>query len=377
MASRRREPGYVLVTTAALLVVLCGFAALAVDMGLLYGARTAAQRAADAGALAGAFSFVANSLAPQPDTALAEARATAAANRILDVQVPTAEVTVGVDVAGRLVTVDVHHPVSTFFARVIGIPVVDVHGHAVAEASPVATAAACAKPWFMANTQLSTLGDVGNPNQPGYVAAPCNACNQGQILIQNGQVTAWARSLLGQQLRLKPGNPQNALAPGQFYAVAMADSRGGADYRTNIATCSPEALQCQQSYTVEPGNMIGPTKQGVNDLIGPSGDRFVAIGQYQRSDGTIGDTSPQLISVPVWDSCAMQGFCPSGTLPAQGRNLQIPIIGFAQIFLDGTSGNDVLGHLIGIAACSGAVGGGPSPGEIGPYALPVRLVRTQ
>ncbi len=54
------ERGYIIVTTAMLLVVFLGFGALAIDVGLLYSARTSAQRAADAAALAGAFTFVAD-----------------------------------------------------------------------------------------------------------------------------------------------------------------------------------------------------------------------------------------------------------------------------------------------------------------------------
>ena len=53
---RRRETqgGYVLPATALLIVVFLAFTALAVDVGVLLGARASAQRAADAGALAGA-----------------------------------------------------------------------------------------------------------------------------------------------------------------------------------------------------------------------------------------------------------------------------------------------------------------------------------
>ena len=76
------QKGYVIVTTALLLVVLLGFGALAVDVGLLYSARTAAQRAADAAALAGAFTFVVNPASAQPSTAYDNAMSTALSNNI-------------------------------------------------------------------------------------------------------------------------------------------------------------------------------------------------------------------------------------------------------------------------------------------------------
>ena len=65
----RKQEGYVIATTTVLLFAFLGFAALAVDVGMLYTARTAAQKGADAGALAGAFTFVSPPLAPQPATA--------------------------------------------------------------------------------------------------------------------------------------------------------------------------------------------------------------------------------------------------------------------------------------------------------------------
>src|SRR6266704_1025254 len=58
---KEAESGYVLVTVAVLLVVLVGFTTLAIDTGMLFAARTQAQRAADAAALAGASTFVLNS----------------------------------------------------------------------------------------------------------------------------------------------------------------------------------------------------------------------------------------------------------------------------------------------------------------------------
>ena len=52
--SQANQKGAVIVMVAILMVVLIGCAALAVDVGYLYVARTELQRAADAGALAGA-----------------------------------------------------------------------------------------------------------------------------------------------------------------------------------------------------------------------------------------------------------------------------------------------------------------------------------
>src|SRR3989442_4644766 len=54
----KKQEGFVLVVVAVVLVALIGFLALAVDVGVLYSARTSAQEVADAAALAGAFTFI-------------------------------------------------------------------------------------------------------------------------------------------------------------------------------------------------------------------------------------------------------------------------------------------------------------------------------
>lgn len=367
---QRRQEGYILVSTAFLLVALCGLAALAVDIGVLLSARAAAQRAADSAALAGAFTFVANPLAPQPGTAQAQALATATSNQILDQPITAGEVSVNVNAATRLVTVDINRATPTFFARALGVVgnQVTIGARGIAEAAVNASGAACSKPWFIPNTVLSLL-------------EACPACAAGQVFVANGQVTSFAQTQLGARFTIKPNDPDSALGPGQFFAISLPGSVGGADYRANIGRCSPEVIYCQSLYPVEPGNMVGPTIQGVRDFLGPNPDVFIDVGRYQRADGTISDTSPQLTVAPIWDECSMAGFCPDQKLPDGGRNLRIPVIGFAQIFLEGIQGNNVIARLIGVAACAaggggGAPGGGgPGPPEIGPYSVPVRLVR--
>jgi hypothetical protein len=369
MERRQDEAGYVAVSTALTLVLLLGFAALAVDVGMLLSARSAAQRAADSAALAGAFTFVAQPLAPQPARAQDHALATALVNDVLDNPITAPEVAVNVDVGNRRVIVDITHPRGTFFARAFGSNQVTIGVRGVAEASPTSTGSACTKPWFIPNTVMSGL-------------PPCDACAAGEVFVAGGQVTPFAQAQMGMQFTIKPGNPHNALGPGQFYAIRMPDSQGGNDYRTNIATCSPSFVYCAETYGVEPGNMIGPTIQGVRDLAGdPPNDTFIDVGQYrQNASGIISDTSHQLAISPIWDICNMPGFCPAGQLPGGGATLQIAIVGFALVFVEGVQGNDVLSRLIWASSCSAAGGGGgpgsgPAPPETGPYSIPVRLVR--
>jgi hypothetical protein len=359
MASTRSgDLGYVAVTVAAVLVILLGFVAIAGDLGAAYSARTAAQKAADAAALAGAFTFVVDTTQPQPQTATNHALRTAKANNILGVALTDAEVTVNVDTVNRRVKVDVNHNMPTFFARVLGQTQAGIHAQAFAEASASATSSFCLKPWFVPNTVFSA-------------SAPCTACTAGQVLISGGQPTAFAKSMYGTEFVLKPQQPSGAIAPGQFFAIQFPGSSGANDYRNNIRSCPSTAFVCGTSYSVETGNMVGPTAQGVNDLVGnPPNDTYLAVGQYQHPDGTISDTSIALSIAAIWDACNAPGFCPANKFPS-GTNVNLQIVGFALIFIEGIQANAVMARLIDVAPC----GGGLNSNEAGPYGLPVRLVR--
>src|SRR2546428_52930 len=126
-----KQSGYVLVTVAMLLVVLLGFSALAVDVGMLYSARTQSQRAADEAALAGAFTYIVANL----DTATAktkaeyDARGVAINNKVMGEAVAAAPAcsptslgaSACADVANRRVTVTINRNESTFLAKVLGV----------------------------------------------------------------------------------------------------------------------------------------------------------------------------------------------------------------------------------------------------------------
>src|SRR5689334_17521736 len=109
-AQRRGERGVTLPLVAVFIVVLFAFAALAIDLGILYTARTSEQHAADAGALAGAFTFLQDPNLP-PDQKITAAKHAAVAvtnrNRILGQSPGIAEGNVTVDPDNQRVTVAV------------------------------------------------------------------------------------------------------------------------------------------------------------------------------------------------------------------------------------------------------------------------------
>lgn len=386
MRRHTKEEGYTLVIIASLLVVFLGFIALSVDMGVLYSARASAQRAADAAALAGAFSFVVDPTSPQPATAKAHAVSVAATNKVLGnpVTITTSDADVAVDVAAHRVTVNVTVNQGTFFAQVLGENAATIHVQAIAEASLTATGSNCVKPWFLSNTALSDQAGIPDP---------CTACAQGKVLVEKDpdnpgyRVTDWGKSLIQDGLNrftIKESDPHDALAPGQFYEI---DPPGGASqYRTSIEQCVTIPFYCGQVKTPLTGDRMGPSIQGVKTLIGcPNFDTYVSPGRYGPGDPPR-DTSRSLVTVAVWDACNMPGFCPGGNFPS-GTTVEIPIVGFALVFIEGLvpkgnpaatpdcNGNTVRARLINISAC-GAVGGGGGPTPpVGVSGFPVRLVR--
>jgi hypothetical protein len=372
MQYRSARSGYILVTVAILLVVLLAFVSLAIDVGLLYGARTQSQIAADAGALAGAVTFVLNPMAPQPATAEARARSVAAKNRAMAGLIDAAEVTAVADVANRRVVVDINRNEPTLFAKAFNLSSVAVHTRAVAEAADHSTGAGCVKPFFIPNT-------VAAPEVP---CGPGGACALGHVLIAGDEKTAWAETQLGQQFRLKPQGPTGAIAPGDFYGIEISGP-GGSDFRDAIATClASYELFCRNSYSVKTGNMVGPTKQGVDTLVGdPPEYTYVNIGQYRRvSDMKVFDTAPGLAVAPIVDLCNFTGFCPGNKLPS-GTNPQLSVLGFALIFIEGIQSGgpfnpfdkDVVARLLDVSSC-GDVADPPMQGAT-VLSIPIRLVR--
>ena len=330
----RNERGAVLAIVAGAMIFICGMAALAIDIGHAYSARTAAQRTVDAMALAAASAFVDNGDNAEP-VAIQRADAYATNNPVFGITAafdPTTDIQF--DYPNRRVRVWAHfteargNPMRTFFARVLGIDDVDVITMAAAEAVP-ADRVGCLTPWALPDLWLDDIdvdedgtpdGDVGkfdyddddrsNTPTPGDkfdTYCPCGTNQFGDVVIDpkylngtipygnyvcdptrtGGKCTGWGSDIRdgdgtgaendrGRVITLKPGNPAQSWSPGWFLAWRPPDNAGGADYRQNIISCIDESMFNDTSIVpidTEQGNMIGPTIQGVEERIGT--DRHV------------------------------------------------------------------------------------------------------
>lgn len=385
--NRHPESGATLVLVAVMIVALLAVGAIAVDIGMLYTARTSAQHAADSAALAGAAEFLqpCNAVAGTPAppgcgtvrsvtlAAQNAAIAIASRNAIFGTPVVVAAADVNVDEANRRVTVTVRRAgaggVTTFFARVFGVDSVDVLARARAEASATGTASRCIKPIYLPNTILSDKDP----------AAACSSTPKEVVFDSTNHMTDWAKSKLGSLMSIRPTKPPGALVPSQFYSLDFGS--GATTYRCAWSECLNDAacktdislVRCGNKYPVETGNMNGPTQQGVEDLIGSPPDTWVEIGKYnyQGNASMPVSTSRALSIAPVWDNCDPTNPIVPGT---HGQNVQV--VGFVEMFVDGyDAGNDaVMAHLVNHIEC-GAVGAGPTGENTGPMARPVRLVQ--
>jgi Flp pilus assembly protein TadG len=329
----RNRQGAALALVAVSLVVILGMGALAVDMGMLIKQREDAQRAADAAALAGASAFQdedgADAIAPATTRAFKLLGANYVGQTFVDTSgrrqatvngdhfvTWSVEGTVVVVPDSQKVRVFVRRPaVGTFFARVLGFFDVPIGAKAAAVAIN-AGAGKCVKPfafpdyWSDAdndNNIANRLEDLKNGNGPGgeqweyntdvgdsyHVYDPDNLTGTETGLgsdFRNNSIAKGDNTNTryyedqGRPIVLKKSNPQQTPSPGYFQPWVIPGSNpGAADYRENIATCNPAEINLTtdfnldgsadtSSYDDKTGNMVGPTKQGMNDLIAQDPD---------------------------------------------------------------------------------------------------------
>jgi Flp pilus assembly protein TadG len=377
---RRDERGMTIVMVALSILLLMAMAALAIDVGILYTARTSAQHAADAAALAGAYSFM-DATASQPSSAQNAAIAVAARNSVMGQAVTLTTDDVKVEQALHRVTVTVNrnvgaNPINTFFAGALGISQMGTAAKAVAEGATKGTETRCLKPVFLPNSIM------GNPS-----LSPDDQCSAGQYLFnQDGTLSAFGQSKLGTSAIIRPASPSSALGPGQFYSLDFGNSNighGATVYKCALGqclnTCGVSAqIKCggDAPLDAKTGNMVGPTTTGINELIGSPQDRWKGIDQYYMGDtSTLSDTSRSLAVAPVWNNCTNIG----GTTIGQGTQQNVPVIGFVQIFVDsvvqtGSNKGDTTAHIVREISCDAAAAGAGGS-NTGPYAIPIRLVQ--
>ena len=148
---KRSEKGQVLVLVALAIIVLLGFAALAIDVGFMYSTRHELQRSADAGALAGASAFTTGDWNDPGVQGIADARARefAAKDKVIQATLnPASEVAVSFPRTDQIEVITSRNA-DLFFARIFGMANRVITARAVAQAAVAGppTEVNCIKPF--------------------------------------------------------------------------------------------------------------------------------------------------------------------------------------------------------------------------------------
>jgi hypothetical protein len=345
-----------MITVAA--VAIFAFAALAIDGAILMATRTQLHNAADAAALAGATGLIDGdqSVATQRAIDFAgynEAFKDASDPVVIDesdISFPEADV----------IRVSTHRTAArgdalrTFFMRVI-----DPSSNNRANMTAVASAriydicsSRCLKPWAIPDRWGDTdgngewdAGEIYDPIATGYVA-PAD---------------------VGTSIVLKVGNPQQAITPGIFYPIDFPPLNdpggenpltGGSWYETWIAGCSPYTIEVGDQLQLEPGNMVGPTRHGMDDLVAQDPGAYWNA-STQSIEGSAYGLSPRVGLIPFFDPTLA---------PASGRNY-VTVAKIGAFFIESVGpGSQVVGRFIQITTqgnpCAGGGGAGLVKGII-------------
>lgn len=378
----RDERGSTILVVAIAMTAMLSIVALAIDVGMLFTARSEAQRMADSASLAGAAAFIEQPFDPEP-RARELAVDFAARNTVRDELVPLDAGDVVVDVPNRRVTVTVRrvgdrgNAVATWFARIFGVDEVDVSARATAEAVPT-NAATCMMPftvpdgWDDKNKNHEyNPGEYYDPHVTGYGTDFRN----GVPSEPNGidpPGTTYVNDV-GRPMALKQGTPQELAVDSWFRPwdvpqVSGAPDVGADRYRWNIGNCNPAVIHIGEAYDVENGNMDGPTRAGVKERMEKDPDAYWDPTTNTVKGSNKGDAwkaSDRIVNIPFHDP----------TIKIVPGKKPLVFNNFAAFFLEGIKGKDVIGRFLYASGVGdGTYGTGAPDDGVGPMTMFVRLV---
>lgn len=292
-----------LVFAAISLSTMLVFTSFAIDVSCILTARNQLQTSVDAAALAGA-----SGLLKSYSEAERRAATFAALNSVIAQPV---QLSLGGDddEGGGNVTfpqpdqirVQTGHNVNLYFAPLVGLRSVRITASAVAELGSI-VATTGMRPWGVPDFGW----DVGTP-----------------VVIKAGKVGAPATN------------------PSFFYAIDFPPMNrgnpipGANQYRNNIRYGTSSEVGIGDILQVEPGNMTGPTRQGVDYLINQDPNAYWDGNKI--ADSTFpGLSSPRVVKIPLYDP---------NDPPDSGRK-SITCIGLGAFFIDSMNGKDVIGVFV-------------------------------
>ena len=351
---------------------------LAIDVGSFMTARSQAQIAADAGALAGATALAVDDFNDRGVTgpAVQASVSTATTNKVMAgaPSVLPADVTfpVGPSGASNRVKVNVFrtgprsNALPTLMGSLFGVDTVDISATATAEASP-ANAMTCVKPFTIPDrwvertnppwTPDSTYDRYDKkgkllPNPDEYIPTGQSGYNGYDPIADKGRL-----------LTIRAGTGNN-VAPSMYWSWAMPGGSGGEYYRDNIANCNTTVVPFGAEMTQEPGNMVGPTMQGIDDLIAKDPNAYWDTAKNKVHSSM--SPSPRVFPIPLYDP----EYFVDGKM--NGRTATLRMANWLGFFVEGRNGNDVYGRITPI---HGVIDNNAGPAPAGSFPYVIRLVQ--
>jgi len=395
----RKDKGNALIMAALSFAVLATFGVLTIDIGRILLTRNQLQNGADAAALAGAAVFCDNPATATDDAAVQQAKLVGGANNALGLKGPEAISDMSVTVthpnngATNMVDVETRSNTAQYFLRLLQGAVLKsgtagatsdlVHARAAA-ACGATCGVSCVKPWSppdrwddvtpipgydgkyeqeqFTDTNGNGVYDPGepyiddngngkfdaefySPSLTGYVPDPY----PGNTFAPNGD--------LGLEITLEYQNGGAGPVASNYQPVDLPPINrgnpisGGNEFRNNIANCNQAEVFPGDWLATEPGAMVGPTNQGMRDLIAQDPNAYWDP-ITQSVQGSSFSISPRIVLIPMYDP---------RTFPKNGRT-SVQVTKVAAFFMEQMAGNgQVLGRFLKVRApgepCV-AIGGG-------------------
>lgn len=372
---RRDERGMTFVFVGVGFMAFLAATTLAIDVGMFMTARSQAQNSADAGALSGAVALVFNdfddrtSSGPAVQSALGAARSNAVMHGTVSVLPADVTFPTGPTGLNNRVKVDVFrtggrtNAVPTLMGSMLGLSSVDIWATATAEASP-ADAANCLLPFTVPDRWREVRDGPWTPDSTfdmydnKYVPL-----NPADVYVPGVSGTGYnADRDKGIQLVIKADNGSKP-SPSFYQAWAIPGSGGASDYEEAISGCNTTVVPTDALMTAEPGNMVGPTRQGIDALVAQDPGAYWDL-SCNCVKGSAFGLSPRIRPIPLYDPIHYE------TGKMNGRNADLKMVSFLGFFVEGMQGKDVMGRIHPITAQTTGNGNTQSS-----FAMAIRLVQ--
>lgn len=303
----REEKGSTLAMLTIAMFVMACCAGMAIDIGAIASFKSQLQVGIDAAALAGARGLITDNA-----TAITEAIAVGNANRYQNrgLGLNPNEISF---TGSTQVDVQATRTVNLYFLRLAGVNTATIVVSASAMMGELVGTNGL-KPWAVPDENWN-FGD------PVMLKLPSNGGGNG-----NGN---------GGGGNGPPDDPASWHYPVCFPPVNKGNPQpGGNEYRNNIINGCDCTVEVGDVLMVEPGNMQGPTTQGVNTILAQDPNAYWDGGVVNSSYS--GFSSPRICKIAIIDP---------DQLPGNGRS-EVTIARFGVFFIEGMQGQALIGRYM-------------------------------